>query len=77
MFGDEDRPKPSGPVDTLSTKRLDKEKAAQARKICVERGVKEETALDDCILDVSVMGKPEVADSFVFASKPKQVIHAH
>jgi hypothetical protein len=77
LFGDEDRPKPSGPVDALTTKGLDKAKAEQARKICVERGVKEETALDDCILDVSVMGKPEVANAFVFASKPKQVIHEH
>jgi hypothetical protein len=37
--------------------------------------VKEGTALDDCILDVSVMGKPELADTFVFAPKPKLVIH--
>jgi hypothetical protein len=77
LFGDEDRPKPSGPVDTLTTDRLDKAKEEQARKICVERGVKEETALDDCILDVSITGKPETADAFLFASKPKQVIHEH
>lgn len=77
LFSDEDRPKPSGPVDTLTTDRLDKAKEEQARKICVDRGVKEETALDDCILDVSIAGKPEAADAFVYASKPKQVIHEH
>lgn len=77
LFGDEDRPKPSGPVEALTSEHLDKDKAEQARKICVDRGVKEETALADCILDVSVMGKPEVADAFVFASKPKEVIHEH
>ena len=77
LFGEEDRPKPSGPVEALTTERLDKEKAEQARKICIERGVKEGTALDDCILDVSVMGKPEAADAFVFATKPKEVIHEH
>jgi hypothetical protein len=75
LFGDEDRPKPSSPVVELTTDRLDKDKAEQARKICVERGVKEETALDDCILDVSVTGKPDAADVFVFAPKPKLVIH--
>jgi hypothetical protein len=75
LFGDEDRPKPSGPVKALTTAHVDKAKTDEARKICIERGVKEETALDDCILDVSVMGKPEVADAFVFATKPKQVIH--
>jgi hypothetical protein len=77
LFSDEDRPKPSGPVDTLTTDRLDKAKEEQARRICVDRGVKEETALDDCILDVSIAGKPEAADAFVYASKPKQVIHEH
>ena len=77
LFGDENRPKPSGPVDALTTERLDSAKAAQARKTCVAKGVKEATALDDCILDVATMGKSEVADAFVFAPAPKQVIHAH
>jgi len=74
LFSDEDRPKPSGPVDALTTDRLDKATEERARKICVDRGVKEETALDDCILDVSVTGKPETADAFLFATKPKEVI---
>ena len=74
LFGAEGRPTPSGPVEALTTGKLDKNKAAQARKTCIAKGVREETALDDCILDVSVMGKPEAADAFIFAAKPKQVV---
>jgi hypothetical protein len=74
LFSNEDRPKPSGPVDTLTTDRLDKATEERSRKICVERGVKEVTALDDCILDVSITGKPETADAFLFVPKPKEVI---
>jgi hypothetical protein len=76
LFGDEGRPKPSGPVEPLTAERLDPAKAAQARKTCVARGVKEGAALDDCILDVASMGKPELANAFVFAPVPTQVIHA-
>ncbi|KJC45001.1 hypothetical protein UP09_15405 [Bradyrhizobium sp. LTSP885] len=76
LFSEKGRPTPSGAVAALTTEQLDKAKAEQARKTCVERGVKETTALDDCILDVAVMGKPELADAFVFAPKPKQVIQS-
>jgi hypothetical protein len=74
LFSAEGRPRPSGPVAGLTVAGLDKAKAAQARKLCLERGIKDKPLLDDCILDVSVMGKPEVADSFVFAPKPKVVV---
>lgn len=76
LFSEKNRPTPSRPAKPLTTRQLDKAKADQARKTCVEHGVKEPTALDDCILDVAVTGKPELADAFVFAPKPKQVIHA-
>jgi hypothetical protein len=74
LFGDEGRPKPTAAVKVLTTDGLDKAKAEEARNICTGRGVKEPTALDDCILDVAVMGKPELANAFVFAAKPKLVI---
>ena len=77
LFTEEGRPTPSGPVPALTLDDLDKAKAAQARKVCLARGVKETTALDDCILDVSVTGKSALADGFVFAPKPKVVIKEH
>jgi hypothetical protein len=40
----------------------------------MDRGVKETTALEDCVLDVAVIGKPELADGFIFASKPKMIV---
>jgi hypothetical protein len=75
LFSNEDRPKPSGPVEGLTNEQLDKAKTQQARKTCMDRGVTEETALEDCILDVSVMDKPELADAFLFAPQPTLVIH--
>jgi len=76
LFSEEGRPKPNVPVEALTAKTLDKAKADEARDICTKRGVKEATALDDCILDVAIMGKAELADAFVFAPKPKLVIRA-
>ncbi len=76
LFSEEGRPRPTGAVAGLTVKRLDPAKAEQARKLCVEKGVKDKTLLDDCILDVSVTGKPELAESFVFTPKPKMVVHA-
>jgi hypothetical protein len=54
--------------------KLDAAKVAEARKECQARGVKEPTALEDCTLDVSVIGKPELANRFVFAPKPRVVV---
>jgi hypothetical protein len=76
-FSDQGRPSPSGPVEGLTVDQLDAAKANEAKKQCTDRGVKETTALEDCILDVAVTGKPELADGFVFASKPKLVVHEH
>ncbi len=74
LFSNEDRPRPSGPVEQLTVDKLDQAKANAARKICMDRGVKETTALEDCVLDVAVIGKPELASGFVFASKPKLIV---
>jgi hypothetical protein len=74
LFSDEDRPRPSGPVEALTVDKLDQAKANEARKVCMDRGVKETTALEDCVLDVAVIGKPELADGFIFASKPKMIV---
>jgi hypothetical protein len=72
LFSEAGRPIPSGPVvDALSVGRLDPAKADAARRTCIGHGVKEPTALEDCILDVAVAEKPELADSFVFAPKTK------
>jgi hypothetical protein len=54
LFSDEDRPRPSGPVEELTVDKLDQAKANEARKVCMDRGVKETTALEDCVLDVTV-----------------------
>jgi len=74
LFSADGRPSPSGAIEPFTVGDLDKEKAGQARKVCLSRGAIDAALLDDCILDVSVWGKPEVADPFVFAPKPKFVI---
>jgi hypothetical protein len=74
LFSDEGRPTPSGPVESLTVAKLDPAKAAEARKQCIARGVKEPTALEDCTLDVSVIGRPELANRFVFAPKVRVVV---
>jgi hypothetical protein len=74
LFSADGRPRPSGPIEPFTVGDLDKEEAEQARKLCLSRGAIDAALLDDCILDVGLFDKPEVADPFVFAPKPKRVI---
>ena len=77
LFGDEGRPHPAAPLEQMTAAKLDPAKAAKARQTCVARGVKAGTALEDCVLDVAVLGKPEAANGFVFAPRVKILIRDH
>jgi hypothetical protein len=46
----------------------------RARAICVRAGVKDPAFLDDCALDVSVLGTDSAADVFVYAPPTRKVI---
>jgi hypothetical protein len=46
----------------------------RARAICVRAGVKDPAFLDDCTLDVSVLGADSAADVFVYAPPTRKVI---
>ena len=49
---------------------LNREQSERARKICATAGVSEPSALEDCILDVTVLGTASAANVFVHAPAP-------
>jgi hypothetical protein len=56
---------------------LNREQSERARKICTAAGVKEPSALEDCMLDVTVIGAANAAKVFVHAPTPVAVWQAH
>ena len=55
---------------------LNPDQSERARKICAKAGVKEPSALEDCILDVTVLGTASAANVFVDAPPPVVVWQA-
>jgi hypothetical protein len=55
---------------------LNREQYEQARAICTMAGIKEPSALDDCTLDVTVLGNAAASNVFVRAPVPVAVMQA-
>jgi hypothetical protein len=49
---------------------LNREQSERARKICATAGVNEPSALEDCMLDVTVLSTASAANVFVHAPPP-------
>lgn len=62
------------PTTPVSAGDLDPQKREHAQTACIQAGVKNGPLLDDCMLDVGIVGSDSAADVFVHAPPVKKVI---
>ncbi|UPT95439.1 hypothetical protein J4G48_0040510 [Bradyrhizobium barranii subsp. apii] len=72
LFPAEGRPAPSGKNVLSLADAPSKEAQEKAHAACSRVGVKNEILLKNCILDVAVTGNEALADTYVYAPKPKR-----
>ena len=65
------------PAQPFYANDLNQQQSERAREICTAAGVNEPSALEDCTLDVTVLGTASAADVFVDAPPPVAVWQAH
>jgi hypothetical protein len=67
---------PGIPAKPFYANDLNRDQSERAREICTKAGVKERSALEDCMLDVTVLGTVSAANVFVHAPPPVAVRQA-
>lgn len=65
---------PGMPQKSTTVEDLKPAERERARAICTRAGVNQGPLLNDCMLDVTFLGKPSAADVFVYAPPPKTVV---
>lgn len=65
---------PGMPPRQAEAEDLGSEQRAYARAVCMRAGVKDPILLNDCIVDVTLLGKDSAADVFVHAPPIKSVV---
>jgi hypothetical protein len=65
---------PGMPQKPTTVEDLKPDEREKAEAICTRAGVSRGPLLNDCMLDVTLLGNPSAADVFVYAPKPKTVV---
>jgi hypothetical protein len=68
--------KSGNPAKPFYQNNLNRDQITRARGICAKAGVKEPSALEDCMLDVTVLGTANAANVFIRAPTPVAVHQA-
>jgi hypothetical protein len=65
---------PGMPQQQIYADSLKPQERERARAVCMRAGVRDQALLDDCTLDVSLLGKDSAADVFVYAPPARKVM---
>jgi VWD domain-containing protein len=74
LLCDDGKVKPGMPTSAIYASDLPKQEQERVRGICLRTGVKPGPLLNDCMLDVSMLGYNSAADVFVHAPSPTKVL---